>query len=79
MWFFSYILRVQFDQEDTNGIIYLWVGSKADPEDIKLAEEISDEMFNDVTIFFIIISCSCPLFEIIKCLYYKLLCLQHIN
>jgi len=39
---------VKFDQEDTNGIVYLWVGSKTDPEDIKLAEEIADDMFNDV-------------------------------
>ncbi|XP_050429442.1 protein flightless-1 [Adelges cooleyi] len=44
---FCYIVRVQFDQEDTNGIVYLWIGSKADPEDIKLAEGIADEMFND--------------------------------
>lgn len=42
---------MKFDQEDsTNGIVYLWVGSKADPEDIKLAEEISDDMFNDVNL-----------------------------
>lgn len=47
---FSYILKVKFDQEDTNGIVYLWVGSKTDPEDIKLAEEIADDMFNDVCI-----------------------------
>lgn len=47
---FSYILKVKFDQEDTNGIVYLWVGSKADPEDIKLAEEIADDMFNDVNL-----------------------------
>lgn len=49
-FFFSYILKVKFDLEDTNGIVYLWVGSKADPEDIKLAEEIADDMFNDVSI-----------------------------
>lgn len=52
MYIFSYILKVKFDKEDTNGIVYLWVGSKADPEDIKLAEEIADDMFNDV--YFII-------------------------
>lgn len=47
----SYILKVKFDQEDdTNGIVYLWVGSKTDPEDIKLAEEIADDMFNDASI-----------------------------
>jgi len=48
--FSSYILKVKFDQEDTNGIVYLWVGSKTDPEDIKLAEEIADDMFNDASI-----------------------------
>lgn len=42
-------MKVKFDQEDTNGIVYLWVGSKSDPEDIKLAEEIADDMFNDVS------------------------------
>lgn len=40
---------MKFDQEDTNGIVYLWVGSKTDQEDIKLAEEIADDMFNDVS------------------------------
>jgi len=49
MFSFSYILKVKFDQEDTNGIVYLWVGSKADPEDIKLAQEIADDMFNDAS------------------------------
>lgn len=44
---FCYILKVKFDQEDSNGIVYLWVGSKSDPEDVKLAEEIADDMFND--------------------------------
>jgi len=47
---YSYILKVKFDQEDSNGIVYLWVGSKTDPEDIKLAEEIADDMFNDASI-----------------------------
>lgn len=58
MVIFSYILKVKFDQEDTNGIVYLWVGSKTDQEDIKLAEEIADDMFNDVSftlIFFLTI------------------------
>lgn len=49
MCVYSYILKVKFDQEDSNGIVYLWVGSKSDPEDIKLAEEIADDMFNDVS------------------------------
>lgn len=50
MVIYSYILKVKFDQEDSNGIVYLWVGSKTDPEDIKLAEEIADDMFNDASI-----------------------------
>lgn len=49
MLIYSYILKVKFDQEDTNGIVYLWVGSKSDTEDIKLAESIADDMFNDVS------------------------------
>lgn len=45
----SYILKVPFDHEESSGIVYLWIGSKADVEDIKLAEEIANEMFNNVS------------------------------
>ncbi|CAH0380666.1 unnamed protein product [Bemisia tabaci] len=44
---FCYILKVPFDHEESSGIVYLWIGSKADVEDIKLAEEIANEMFNN--------------------------------
>lgn len=47
---FSYILRVPFDNEESSGIVYLWIGSKANPDEVRLAEEICDEMFNNVRI-----------------------------
>lgn len=50
--FFSYILKVPFGNEDNSGLIYVWIGSKADGEDIKLIQEIADDMFNNVRIFF---------------------------
>lgn len=65
MLIYSYILKVKFDQEDTNGIVYLWVGSKSDPEDIKLAEAIADDMFNDVSFKRIYINIISIIFNII--------------
>lgn len=44
----SYILKVPFGNEDSSGLIYVWIGSKADAEDIKLIQEIADTMFNNV-------------------------------
>lgn len=44
---FCYILRVPFDNEESSGIVYLWIGSKANPDEVRLAEEICDEMFNN--------------------------------
>lgn len=40
-----------FESEDDteSGIVYVWVGSKANPEDVRLIEEIADEMFNSVS------------------------------
>ncbi len=46
---FSYILKVPFGNEDSSGLIYVWIGSKADPEDVKLIQEIADDMFNNVS------------------------------
>lgn len=45
---FCYILNVPFEQEDlpSSGIVYVWIGSKSDPEEAKLVEEIANEMFN---------------------------------
>ncbi|KAL1132057.1 hypothetical protein AAG570_010015 [Ranatra chinensis] len=43
---FCYILKVPLESEESSGIVYLWIGSKANPDDVRLAEEIADEMFN---------------------------------
>ena len=45
---YSYILKVPFDKEDRSGIVYVWVGSKADPEEARIAEEIAREMYDGV-------------------------------
>lgn len=44
-------MKVPFESDDDTetGIVYLWLGSKANPDDVKLAEEIADEMFNSVS------------------------------
>ncbi|KAK7571791.1 hypothetical protein V9T40_014263 [Parthenolecanium corni] len=44
---FCYILKVPFGNEDNSGLIYVWIGSKADAEDIKLIQGIADDMFNN--------------------------------
>ena len=38
-----------FDTEESSGVVYLWIGSNASPDDVRLAEEIGDEMFNSVS------------------------------
>ncbi|GLV41932.1 flightless I [Carabus blaptoides fortunei] len=43
---FCYILNVPFEQEAESGIVYVWIGSKADAEEARLVEEIAEEMFN---------------------------------
>uniref|UniRef100_A0A146KS58 Protein flightless-1 n=3 Tax=Lygus hesperus TaxID=30085 RepID=A0A146KS58_LYGHE len=43
---FCYILKVPFDSEESSGIVYVWIGSKANPDDVRLVGEIADEMFN---------------------------------
>ena len=50
---YSYILRVPFDSEEESGIVYVWIGYKADPEEARLAEEIADDMYG-VSIFGVI-------------------------
>ena len=42
---FCYILRVGFDGGSESGIVYVWVGNRANPEEVRLAEEIADDMF----------------------------------
>lgn len=46
---FSYILHVPFETEDDveSGIMYVWLGSKAAPEETKLVQEIAEEQFNN--------------------------------
>lgn len=45
---FCYILNVPFETEEETeaGIVYVWVGSKSDPEEAHLAEQIAEEKFN---------------------------------
>ncbi|XP_046549598.1 protein flightless-1 homolog isoform X1 [Haliotis rubra] len=44
---FCYILMVPFDSEDMHGIVYVWVGMKADHDEAKLAEQIAYMMYKD--------------------------------
>ncbi|XP_046745055.1 protein flightless-1 [Diprion similis] len=44
---FCYILNVPFNNDDETGIVYVWIGSKADSEEARLVEEIAEEMFNN--------------------------------
>lgn len=43
---FCYILNVPFEQEDDSGIVYVWIGSKSDPDEARLVQEIAEDMFN---------------------------------
>lgn len=43
---FCYILNVPFEQEDDSGIVYVWIGSKTDPDEAHLIQDIAEEMFN---------------------------------
>ncbi|XP_034938811.1 protein flightless-1 [Chelonus insularis] len=44
---FCYILNVPFNNDNQMGIVYVWIGSKADPEEARLIEEIAEDMFNN--------------------------------
>ncbi|XP_076458808.1 protein flightless-1 homolog isoform X1 [Babylonia areolata] len=44
---FNYILMVPFDSEDLKGIVYVWVGSKADHAEAQIAEDIAYTMYKD--------------------------------
>ena len=35
-----------FDAEDKRGIVYVWIGSKADPEEATVAEEIAYSLYD---------------------------------
>jgi len=46
---FCYILKVPFSQAgqvEETGIVYVWLGSKADPEEARLVEEIATELYD---------------------------------
>jgi hypothetical protein len=43
-------MKVPFDNEESSGIVYVWIGSKADPDEARLIQEIAEEMFNNVSI-----------------------------
>lgn len=48
-FFCSFILFVPFEGADNenSGIVYVWIGNKAAPEESKLIQEIAEEMFNN--------------------------------
>ncbi|XP_077298659.1 FLII actin remodeling protein [Arctopsyche grandis] len=45
---FCYILNVPFETDDDSesGIVYVWIGSKSDPDEARLIEQIAEDMFN---------------------------------
>lgn len=43
---FVYILKVPFDPQDKSGIVYVWIGSKADPDDARVAEDIVQNLYD---------------------------------
>ncbi|PSN45747.1 Protein flightless-1 [Blattella germanica] len=49
---FTYILKVPFDNEEQSGIVYVWIGSQADPDEARLIVDIAEEMFNNAWIGF---------------------------
>lgn len=34
-----------FDSEDNQGIVYVWIGSRANPDEARVCEEIAEDMF----------------------------------
>ncbi|KAI0215974.1 Flightless-1-like protein [Lamellibrachia satsuma] len=44
---FCYILKVPFDSEDSQGIVYVWIGKRSNAEEARLAEEIADDMYGE--------------------------------
>uniref|UniRef100_A0A2K6CMS9 Protein flightless-1 homolog n=1 Tax=Macaca nemestrina TaxID=9545 RepID=A0A2K6CMS9_MACNE len=43
---FCFILKVPFESDDNQGIVYAWVGRASDPDEAKLAEDILNTMFD---------------------------------
>ncbi|XP_033631198.1 protein flightless-1 homolog [Asterias rubens] len=48
---FCYILKVPFKNQDSKGIVYTWIGSKADPDMAHVTEELAYDMFDDTHSF----------------------------
>ena len=42
---YSYILKVPFDSQDNQGIVYVWIGNRANPEEARLSEDIAEDMY----------------------------------
>ena len=42
---FSFILMVPFDSDELKGIVYVWVGKRADHKEAQIAEEIAYMMY----------------------------------
>ena len=42
---YSFILMVPFDSQDLKGVVYVWIGSKAEHEEATLAEKIAYMMY----------------------------------
>jgi hypothetical protein len=36
---------VPFDSADNQGMVYVWIGDRANPEEARLAEDIAEEMY----------------------------------
>jgi hypothetical protein len=43
---FCYILKLPFDEQNETGIAYVWIGSNADEDEAKSAEEIALQMYD---------------------------------
>ncbi|XP_078610424.1 protein flightless-1 homolog isoform X3 [Branchiostoma floridae x Branchiostoma japonicum] len=41
---FCYILKVPFDNDETNGIVYVWIGRCSEPDEAKLVEDVSNDI-----------------------------------
>ncbi len=43
---FVYLLKVPFDPQDKSGIVYVWLGDKADEGDARAAEDIAQALYD---------------------------------
>ena len=69
LYVFSYILMVPIDSEDLQGVVYVWVGSKADHDDATLTEEVAYMMYKVRTrLIDIFLKCILSHFKVKACL-----------